>query len=375
MKALVLVLLMILALAGAWLSFNHSTNQSRPKVTEVKVDPRPVNRNAHFTTSFSDIISNAAPSVVNIFSIRAIQAEPNNPLADLFGGRRRGLRARNLGSGVIISEEGYILTNNHVVDQADEIHVSFADDTRSFRATVVGVDPPTDLAVIKIEGEDLPAITVADSDRLAVGDVVLAIGNPFGVGQTVTMGIVGAVGRGGFGIVDYEDFIQTDASINPGNSGGALIDAEGRLVGINTAILSRTGGNHGLGFSIPINMARAVMEKIIQEGRVVRGYMGVALQDNSREIARAFRVPENGGAMVASVLPGSPADTANLRRGDLIVEFNGMQVNNSRHLRLMAAQTSPNTPATIVFNRAGKRHKVDLILEEMPQVPLEEEEQ
>src|SRR2546425_736164 len=218
----------------------------------------------------------------------------------------RERREQALGSGVIISEDGYILTNNHVVDGADEIKVVLADDKKEFDAKVIGTDPQTDIAVIKVEGKNLHAITITDSDKLEVGDVVLAIGNPFGVGQTVTAGIVSAKGRGGMGIVDYEDFIQTDASINPGNSGGALVDAEGRLIGINTAILSRSGGNQGIGFAVPINLARYVMERIVANGKVIRGYLGATIQPQTPDQAKDIKLPEKTGALVDVVTHGSP---------------------------------------------------------------------
>lgn len=333
------------------------------------VDSRPIVRDPKFTTSFSGIISNAAPSVANIFTSKTIRPRSRevSPLEGIFGMRPRTFRAQSLGSGVVISKEGFILTNNHVVEGADEISVSIANNTRVYTAKVVGTDPQTDLAVIKIESDDdIPAIILADSDTLAVGDVVLAIGNPFGVGQTVTMGIVGAVGRGGFGIVDYEDFIQTDASINPGNSGGALIDAEGRLVGINTAIISPSGANQGVGFAIPINMARDVMEKIIENGRVVRGYLGIYLEDVTPALARRLDLPQSDGALVVMVARNSPAADADLRSGDLITEFVGKRVVDSRQLRLMASQTAPDTRVPIQIKRNGKSREIEVTLGEMP---------
>jgi serine protease Do len=220
--------------------------------------------------------------------------------------------------------------------------------------------------VLKIEAKDLPAITIADSDHLEVGDQVLAIGNPFGIGQTVTVGYVSGLGRGGFGIVDYEDFIQTDASINPGNSGGALIDAEGRLVGINTAIISHTGGNQGVGFAVPVNLARSVMERIIKDGKVTRGYIGVTIQPVTEELAREFKLQGTTGALVGDVSARSPAEKAGLKAGDVIVEFNGKKVNDGRHLRLMVAQTAPGTNVTVKVVREGKQESFNLKLEEMP---------
>src|SRR5437016_7170315 len=264
-------------------SSNDSAHPSAPP--KINVQSAPLSREAKITTSFAPVIKKVAPSVVNIYSTKTVRVNPrmmpffDDPfLRRFFGrefddnpqdnrGRPRTREEQSLGSGVIVSEDGYILTNNHVVDGADEIKVVLADDKKEFAAKLIGTDPQTDIAVIKVEGKNLHAITITDSDKLEVGDVVLAIGNPFGVGQTVTAGIVSAKGRGGMGIVDYEDFIQTDASINPGNSGGALVDAEGRLVGINTAILSRSGGNQGIGFAVPINLARYVRSEERRGGK------------------------------------------------------------------------------------------------------------
>jgi serine protease Do len=366
-RILALLVLVVVAV------FIMKSRQTRARIqtgsVRVTVDQNPVARDRKFITSFSSSITNAGPSVVNIFSSKTLRQELT-PVEELFGGRRGPLQARSLGSGVLISKEGFILTNNHVVEGADEIHVSLANSSQNYTATVVGTDPSTDLAVIKIDGGDLPAITLADSGQLAIGDVVLAIGNPFGIGQTVTMGIVSAVGRGGLGIVDYEDFIQTDASINPGNSGGALIDAEGRLVGINTAILSPSGGNQGVGFAIPINMARDVMEAIMKQGRVVRGYLGVVLRDVTPELSQRLRLPQRAGALVADVAPNSPAAGVNLRMGDLITEFSGKAVSDSRHLRLMAGQTAPKTRVPIKYQRDGRERQIEIVLDEMPRRQL-----
>jgi Do/DeqQ family serine protease len=373
-----LVLILLLFVVNVWRD-RSARSRAVSGPAHVMLDTRPTARDPKFTTSFSTVVTNAAPSVVNIFTSKTIRPDARSemPFSDLFGHRRRAFRAQSLGSGVIISKEGFILTNNHVVEGADEVNVSLANDTRNYQARVVGTDPQTDLAVIKIDGGDLPALTLADSDKLAVGDVVLAIGNPFGVGQTVTMGIVGAVGRGGLGIVDYEDFIQTDASINPGNSGGALIDTEARLVGVNTAILiPNGGGNQGLGFAIPINMAREVMEAIIKNGKVVRGYLGVVLQDVTPDLARRLKLQQNAGALVAAVAPNSPATDADLRQGDLITEFAGKPVSDSRHLRLLTAQTPPNTQVAVQFQRNGHVQQVHVMLREMPrrQIGRDEEE-
>lgn len=349
--------------------------QAAIETPKLNLQTKPISAETKKATSFAPIAKSAARSVVNIYTSRTFRQnmEPffDDPMFRFFFGEPRygfrtprEYRSENLGSGVIVSSDGYILSNNHVVEDADEIKVAMADGTE-YTAMVIGSDPPTDVAVLKIEGQDLPAIPIADSDHLEVGDQVLAIGNPFGVGQTVTVGYVSGLGRGGFGIVDYEDFIQTDASINPGNSGGALIDAEGRLVGINTAIISRTGGNQGVGFAVPINLARSVMERIIQDGKVTRGYIGVTIQPVTEELAREFKLQSTNGALVGDVLPRSPAEKAGLKAGDVIVEFNGKKVKDGRHLRLMVAQTAPGTDVSLKVVREGKQESFNLKLEEL----------
>lgn len=345
---------------------------------KILVDSGEINRDGAFTTSFAPIIKKAAPSVVTIFASRTVKQRDlrnhpffNNPLfRDFFGepGQRRrphNEKEEALGSGVIVSQDGYILTSNHVVEGADDIRIE-TPGGKDYTAKVVGTDPPTDSAVLKIEGAEFPAITLADSDKLQVGDVVLAIGNPFGIGQTVTMGIVSATGRGELGIVDYEDFIQTDASINMGNSGGALVDAQGRLIGINTAILSGTGGNQGVGFAIPINMGRSVMERLVTEGKVTRGFLGIGLQPLSPELAERLDLKDQGGALVAGVEEGFPAAEAGIKPGDLIVEFNGKRVAGDRQLRLMVSQTAPKTKASLKLLRNGKPKTLQVTLAELP---------
>jgi serine protease Do len=268
------------------------------------------------------------------------------------------MKTQSLGSGVIVSPDGFILTANHVVEGAEEIKVALATGGREFTAKVIGTDPPTDVAVLKIAAVDLPAVTIADSDKLEVGDVVLAIGNPFDVGQTVTMGIVSALGRSSLEINQYENFIQTDAAINPGNSGGALVDAEGRLVGINTAIFSRSGGYQGVGFAVPVNLARSVMERLIKFGKVTRGYLGVSLQSEiTEELVQEFNLPDTTGAMVGGVSPNTPAARAGLENGDVIREVDGKSITDSQQLRLMISQTSPGTTVvlTILRSQAGKK--------------------
>src|SRR6266446_609269 len=352
-----------LSLMLAQMLFTPLANASA--VPKLKTDDTSLPCEARPNFTFGPIIKKVSPSVVNIYTAKTVRENPRlSPLLDdpffrqFFGAPdesvSRERREQALGSGVIISDDGYILTNNHVVDGADEVKVVLADGKKEFDAKVIGTDPQTDIALIKVEGKNLPAITVTDSDKLEVGDIVLAIGNPFGVGQTVTMGIVSAKGRGGMGIVDYEDFIQTDASINPGNSGGALVDAEGRLVGINTAILSRTGGNQGIGFAVPVNLARYVMERIVVDGKVTRGYLGVKIQPITSDIAKQSKLSQPVGALIAEVTPGSPGEQAGLKPGDVVTEFDGKSVTDSRHLQLMVAEKPPGSRVSMKIVREGK---------------------
>jgi len=344
---------------------------------KLKIDKAPLTSDSRPSFSFRPIYEKVSPSVVNIYSTKMVREDPNvMPFFEdpffrrFFGGPFQNIprerREQALGSGVVVTEDGYILTNNHVVEGADEIKVALADNVTTYTAKIIGTDPQTDIAVIKVDAKNLPAITVTDSDNLGVGDVVLAIGNPFGVGQTVTMGIVSAKGRTAMGIVDYEDFIQTDASINPGNSGGALVDAAGRLVGINTAILSRTGGSMGVGFAVPINLARSVMEQLIETGKVTRGYLGVLIQPVTSDLAKEFKLSENSGALVGEVTEDSPAEKAGLKEGDVVVQFNGKKVNDSRHFRLMVSQTPPGTKVDLKVLREGKEQSFTAKLGELP---------
>src|SRR5579884_1525977 len=357
--------------------------ENHPVTINVQETPAP--RNAMAVSSYADAVRRAAPCVVNIYSTKTVSDSSDNsidssilsdPLLRHFFGDHLGdskdshskaHRSQSLGSGVICTADGYILTNFHVVDDADDIRVNLADGRSEYSATLVGTDPQTDVAVIKINATNLPTVTMGNSDSLKVGDVVLALGNPFGVGQTVTMGIASAVGRGGFGVEDIEDFIQTDASINPGNSGGALVDSEGRLVGLNAAILSRSGGNQGIGFAIPVNLARDAMQQILKFGRVMRGYLGVTTQALTPDLAKAFNLPQKQtGALIGEVLPNSPAAHAGLQEGDVITSFDGKSVNDSRELRLMIAQASPNTNADLQILRHGKLQASKTTLAEMP---------
>jgi serine protease Do len=295
----------------------------------------------------------------------------NNPFFQpFFGSSRRPpptLREHGLGSGVIVSPDGYILTNNHVVEKATEIRVVLPD-KREFRGKVVGTDPKTDVAVVKIVATGLPTLMLGDSSKIQVGDYALAIGDPFGIGETATMGIVSATGRGNLDIEDYEDFIQTDASINPGNSGGALINARSELIGINTAILAgEGGGNQGIGFAVPINMARYVMEAILKHGKVVRGYLGVAIQEVTPGLAKAFNVPPEKGALVGDVTPGGPAAKAGLQKGDVIEELNGQPITGPNDLKLKIASLPPGTVAEMRVNHAGQEKDVSVTLGELPE--------
>ncbi|MDF0499576.1 Do family serine endopeptidase [Burkholderia cenocepacia] len=329
------------------------------------------------TTSYAEAAQKAMPAVVNVFSSKDGSLPPDprakDPLFRYFFGDRNARKqqdepAANLGSGVIVSPEGYILTNQHVVDGADQIEVALADG-RTATAKVIGSDPETDLAVLKINMTNLPTITLGRSDQSRVGDVVLAIGNPFGVGQTVTMGIISALGRNHLGINTFENFIQTDAPINPGNSGGALVDVNGNLLGINTAIYSRSGGSLGIGFAIPVSTARTVLESIITTGSVTRGWIGVEPQDVTPEIAESFGLQQKSGAIVAGVLQGGPADKAGIKPGDILVSVNGEDITDTTKLLNVVAQIKPGTPTRVHVVRKGKQFDVNVVIGKRPPPP------
>ena len=332
-------------------------------------------------TSQSDAASKAMPSVVNIFTSKEVPVQ-RHPFMDdpvfrrFFGDRSAGSQTRrvsSLGSGVIVSPQGYILTNHHVVEAADEIEVALADG-RTVRARTVGSDPETDLAVVKVDLKNLPAITFGRSDQARVGDTVLAIGNPFGVGQTVTMGIVSALSRSHLGINTFENFIQTDAAINPGNSGGALVDGGGNLIGVNSAIYSRSGGSLGIGFAIPASLAKQVMEQIIQNGSVTRGWIGVEVQDLTPELADSFKLPNTNGALIAGVLRGGPADRAGMKPGDILLAVNSKALTDSSSMLNLVSALPPGKIAALKMLRnqtevmlqvsVGKRPKM-----QQPQLP------
>ncbi|MCC7497632.1 MAG: DegQ family serine endoprotease [Bryobacterales bacterium] len=330
-------------------------------------------------TGFAPIVKRAMPAVVNIASSRVTKTQAgDNPLfndpmfrqffGDQFPNVPRERKERGLGSGVIINRDGYILTNNHVIEKATEITVSLAD-RREFKGKVVGADPLSDIAVVKIDaGDSLPVLPFSDSSRALVGDIVLAIGNPFGIGQTVTMGIISATSRGGLGIEDYEDFIQTDAAINPGNSGGALINTRGELVGVNTAILAgRSGGNQGIGFAIPINMARHVMDQILKNGKVIRGYIGINIQEVTPELAKAFGMKGQNGVAITGIEPDGPAANSGLQVGDVITAMNGERVQDINTFRLHVSQMAPGTSVRLgVLRENGQTKDVTVKLGELP---------
>jgi serine protease Do len=363
----------------------------------VTVDPAPVSRQAGVITSFAPVVEKVSPSVVQISTTKNVSGRQRPrgrmPLFDdpffrkHFGlpdadedsqkeeddqpARSRRPRphkeALGLGSGVVVSKDGHILTNNHVIDGADDIIVTLAGDKEEYTAKKIGSDPGSDLAVLKIEVKKaVPAITFADSDKLRVGDFAIAIGNPFGLKQSVTMGIVSSVGRNDMGIVDYENFIQTDASINPGNSGGALVDIEGRLIGVNTAIFSQTGTNAGIGFAVPANMARTIMDSILQNGRVVRGYLGVDMQRLDEKLASKFKMKGTAGALIKSVVPESPAAAAGIEAGDVITGVNGKSVESPTELQMAIGTLQPGTKVELSYLRDGSSSKANITLAERP---------
>ena len=326
--------------------------------------------------SFADAASRAVPSVVHVFTTQEIRSS-RHPLASdpfwrHFFGDREGMRTQRrsgLGSGVVVSPEGYILTNFHVVEAADEIEVA-SNDGRKFKATVVGADPESDLAVLQVSVDaKLPAITFAPADSLRVGDVVLAVGNPFGVGQTVTSGIVSALGRSHLGINTFENFIQTDAAINPGNSGGALTDGNGNLVGINTAIYSQNGGSMGIGFAIPVSLARNVMEQIIRIGSVTRGWIGVEVQEITPELAESFGLPSVEGALIAGVMRGSPADKAGIHPGDVLLAIDGKKVKDAENMLELVAALRPGDAGAFAVRRDGKEIELRATIGKRPKPP------
>lgn len=319
--------------------------------------------------SYGVAAEKAMPSVVNIFTSKKKAINPHQQFLDdpvfkrFFGDQMEepSQHDNSLGSGVIVNSDGLILTNQHVIEAADEIEVAL-EDGRSVRARIVGSDPDTDLAVLKIDVKNLPSITFADPKKNKVGDVVLAIGNPFGVGQTVTQGIISALGRNHLGISTFESFIQTDASINPGNSGGALIDAEGNLVGINSAIYSRNGGSMGIGFAIPVSIAKQVMEQIVRQGSVTRGWLGIEAQDLTLELADSFQLRTTHGALIAGIIKGSPAERAGLKVGDVLIEINSMKVIDGTSMIGIISELNPNKQAILKIARNHKEIEIPVMI-------------
>jgi len=386
-SAVLLGLCMAIALGGAfgWMGtalLNSPSSNSGRLVPLFLAGETPARAaEVSFLSGFTPIVKSALPAVVNISTSKKVQVSEretspfSGPFRDFFGpdsfdqfGGPRERQENSLGSGVIVSSEGYILTNNHVVQGATDIDVVLSDE-RLLKGRIIGGDAKTDIAVIKVEDKKLPALTLANSASVQVGDFALAIGNPFGVGQTVTMGIVGATGRGGFGIEHYEDFIQTDAAINPGNSGGALVNIRGELIGINTAIVARSGGSQGVGFAVPTNMARPVMEQILKQGKVIRGYLGISIQTMSPELAKSFGSKTTQGALIADVVPDGPAAKAGLRRGYIVLAVDGEPVLDSRRLTLRISQATPGTAVALRLLRDGQEQNIRITLGELPSDP------
>ncbi|MDI1309143.1 MAG: Do family serine endopeptidase [Methylotenera sp.] len=374
-----LALVFVLRLFFPSLLENMLTKSSKPVLVK-QVSP---NASVIPIGSYNLAVKKAMPSVVNIFTSKKAPDNPHQKYLDdpafrqFFGDQfddpdTQAQPETSLGSGVIVSEQGLILTNNHVVASADEIEIALADG-RKMSAKVVGTDPETDLALIKIEADNLPAITFASSDTLAVGDVVLAIGNPFGVGQTVTQGIISALGRNHLGINTFENFIQTDASINPGNSGGALINTDGNLVGINSAIYSRSGGSMGIGFAIPATLARQVMDQIVSQGNVTRGWIGIEAQDITPELAESFKLPAAEGALIAGVLKNSPAEKAGLHAGDVLLTIDNKPIADTSTMLTLIAALTPNKKVTFKIARAEERLNIAVMIGKRPKPIIEKD--
>jgi serine protease Do len=361
----VIGLLVLLMLLTGYFIYRSQTSGARSPGTA----KGPVNTAVVPVSSYAETVERAAPAVVTIRSERRVRAPRQHPFfPDLFGTPFSSVPKeqieRGLGSGVIVSQDGSILTNHHVIDGAEEIKVELSD-RHVYDAKVVGSDPASDLALLKIDASGLPVLALGDSDKVQVGDVVLALGNPLGIGQTVTAGIISAKGRStGLSDGSFEDFLQTDAPINRGNSGGALVNTNGELVGINSQIVSPTGGNIGIGFAIPSNMARSVMDQLLKSGKVRRGQLGITIQPVTSEIAASLGLAEPRGVLVNSVQQGSAAGRAGMRRGDVITAFNGEAVEDGNRLRNRVATTAPGTEVTLTVLREGKEQQLRVTLDE-----------
>ncbi|OHC72924.1 MAG: 2-alkenal reductase [Rhodocyclales bacterium RIFCSPLOWO2_02_FULL_63_24] len=372
----VALLFVVKTLKPDWLTHLPSADDGVGDVATVL--EAPAASDLHRPGSYADAAKKAVPAVVHIFTSQEVKGSRHpfvtDPIFRHFFGDRFGelsQRRSGLGSGVVVSPEGYILTNFHVVDGADEIEVAH-NDGRKYKARVVGSDPESDLAVLRIPADHkLPVIAFGSSDSLRVGDVVLAIGNPFGVGQTVTSGIVSALGRSHLGINTFENFIQTDAAINPGNSGGALVDSNGNLVGINTAIYSQSGGSMGIGFAIPVSLAKNVMEQIVKSGGVTRGWVGIEVQEITPELAESFKLSGTEGALIAGVMRGSPADKAGIRPGDILIQVGGKPVKDAQVMLELIAALQPGSTARFDLKRDGRDASVDVTIGKRPKPPKE----
>ena len=370
------VLFVVKTLKPEWLP--HLPNAAGPVSEVATVVEAPAGSDMRRPGSYADAAQKAIPAVVHVFTSQEVKGPRhpfiNDPIFRHFFGDRFGeqsQRRSGLGSGVVVSPEGYVLTNFHVIDGADEIEVAH-NDGRKYKARVVGSDPESDLAVLRIPADHkLPVIAFGSSETLRVGDVVLAIGNPFGVGQTVTSGIVSALGRSHLGINTFENFIQTDAAINPGNSGGALVDANGHLVGINTAIYSQSGGSMGIGFAIPVSLAKNVMEQIIRNGGVTRGWVGIEVQEITPELAESFNLRGTQGALIAGVMRGSPADKAGIKPGDVLVSVAGKPVKDAQVMLELIAALEPGKAARFDLKRDGRSMDLDITIGKRPAPPKE----
>jgi len=382
----ILALGILLLWGGQALTASSASSSGAPLTA-----PNAVTTTALLSNGFAEVAKAVTPTVVNITTVTAEKISDGPSMSDelrermeeFFGGPRgpfgprgfrspqgpgepRGHRGGGQGSGVIVSTDGYVLTNNHVIDGAREVTVTLPD-KREFKGKSVGADPKTDLAVVKIDGENLPVVAWGDSSKLQVGEYVLAVGNPFGLNSTVTLGIVSALGRGRMGITQYEDFIQTDAAINPGNSGGALVNTSGELVGINTAIFSQTGGYQGVGFAVPTSMSKPIYQSLIKHGKVIRGYLGIGIQDLNQDLAKSFNMRDAKGALVSEVKEDSPADQAGLKQGDIIVTYQGSSVEDAVALQRLVTRTAVGAKVPVRVIRDGHEKDLTVTIGEQPE--------